>query len=126
MTGIMKRPSLRYAEIQCNAAAAYNKNIPSVDYFGISQCFNSFQSITDLSERSSRPPSRSANYRTTPPPPPPVRSSSKGAALNFVHHAAPPLPDRNYDAEEVQQNYNLPYTPSPGKVYTKDAMAISI
>nr|XP_022326669.1 nephrin-like isoform X2 [Crassostrea virginica] len=74
------------------------------------------KSITDLSERSSRPPSRSANYRTTPPPPPPVRSSSKGAALNFVHHAAPPLPDRNYDAEEVQQNYNLPYTPSPGSI----------
>lgn len=74
------------------------------------------KSITDLSERSSRPPSRSVNYRTTPPPPPPVRSSSKGAAMNYVNHTAPPLPDRNYDAEEVQQNYNPRYTPSPGSI----------
>ncbi|XP_061188981.1 nephrin-like isoform X2 [Saccostrea echinata] len=73
------------------------------------------QSITDLSERSSRPPSRSVNYRTTPPPPP-VRSSSKGAAINYVNHTAPPLPDRNYDADEIQQNYNPRYTPSPGSI----------
>lgn len=34
--------------------------------------------------------------------------------MNYVNHTAPPLPDRNYDAEEVQQNYNPRYTPSPG------------
>ncbi|XP_048773345.2 nephrin-like isoform X3 [Ostrea edulis] len=72
------------------------------------------QSITDLSERSSRPPSRNVNYRTTPPPPP-VRSTSKGAAINYMNHTAPPLPDRNYDADEIQ-HFNPRYTPSPGSI----------
>lgn len=59
------------------------------------------KSITELSERSSRPSSRGVNKT---PPPPPVRSSSKGAA------DIPPLPARNYDSQDA-----LPrYVPPPG------------
>lgn len=59
------------------------------------------KSITESSERSSRPSSRGVN-RT--PPPPPVRSSSKGAV------EIPPLPARNYDTQDIMPRY----APPPG------------
>ncbi|XP_053408375.1 nephrin-like isoform X2 [Mercenaria mercenaria] len=59
------------------------------------------KSVTELSERSSRPSSR-GGHKT--PPPPPVRSSSKGAA------DIPPLPARNYESHEVAPRY----VPTPG------------
>ncbi|XP_060601091.1 synaptogenesis protein syg-2-like isoform X3 [Ruditapes philippinarum] len=60
------------------------------------------KSITELSERSSRPSSRGVNKT---PPPPPVRSSSKGAA------DIPPLPARNYESQDIPQPR---YVPPPG------------
>ncbi|XP_052273577.1 nephrin-like isoform X3 [Dreissena polymorpha] len=62
------------------------------------------KSITELSERSSRPSSRGTGQKT--PPPPPTRSSSKGA----VEHAIPPLPARNYESTEAMPRY----VPAPG------------
>ena len=64
-----------------------------------------FQSVAELSDKSSRSQSRQG-YKT--PPPPPVRSSSKGAA------DIPPLPARNYGPQEAMPRY----TPAPG-VYNK-------
>ena len=65
-----------------------------------------FQSITELSERSSRPSSRGTDHKT--PPPPPMRSSSKGAVENSI----PPLPARNYDATDAMPRY----VPAPGRL----------
>ncbi|XP_052804572.1 LOW QUALITY PROTEIN: nephrin-like [Mya arenaria] len=65
------------------------------------------KSVTELSERSSRPSSRGTGHKT--PPPPPVRSSSKGAVENSV----PPLPARNYDATDAMPRY----VPPPGSSY---------
>ncbi|WAR05395.1 NPHN-like protein [Mya arenaria] len=78
----------------------YNEDDYSDDY-------KSYESVTELSERSSRPSSRGTGHKT--PPPPPVRSSSKGAVENSV----PPLPARNYDATDAMPRY----VPPPGSSY---------
>ncbi|KAK3106873.1 hypothetical protein FSP39_001753 [Pinctada imbricata] len=76
------------------------------------------KSVTDTSDRSSRPSSRGIppHCRATPPPAPPMRSSSKGATHNYSNASIPPLPARNYDLDDLQNHVENRYTPSPGSV----------
>ncbi|KAJ8316232.1 hypothetical protein KUTeg_006246 [Tegillarca granosa] len=74
------------------------------------------KSVTDYSDRSS-----SRGGGRTPPPAPPVRSSSKGAANHYIHSQGPPIPDRNYDIDDLPPpNYNPSpqprYLPPPGSM----------